>query len=219
MRVYHQRQVHRFQRSIEFVEKHSKEFAPGSRALSLTEQLREVVGQLDVVPEKKKGVKSSAPASGKLAALNALREELGRIARTAKVIGDHDPSFKNSFILPDKRRKEELAKAAQQFIKDASANRKAFAEYEVKDDFLDVLQSKLDTYNESQAVSAPSRQGSGPSLTETGATVQKGANALEALDVIVHNKFHGNDAMIEEWHAASGVEVVRRNTKKDKSNK
>lgn len=219
MLANHQRQVLRFQRSIEFVEKHNNEFAPGSRALSLANQLKEVVGQLGVVPEKKKSVKSDAPASGKLAALNALREELGRIARTAKTIQDHNPDFNNTFILPDKRRKEELAKAAQQFIKDAKASLKDFKEYEVKDNFLDVLQEKLDAYNQSQAVSAPSRQGSGASLSETGVIVQKGAGALDALDVIMHNKYEKTDPLLSEWKSASGAEVVKRKTKKDKATK
>lgn len=214
MRVYHKRQVDRFQRSIKFVEQHSKEFATGSRALGLADQLKEVVNQLEVMPEKKTGVVGKAPASGKLAALNALRDELGRISRTAKAIEAHNPDFNNTFILPDKRKKDDLAKAAKQFIQDAKANLKSFKEYEVQDDFLDVLQSKLDAYNETQSFSAPSRQGSGVSLSETGAAVQKGSQVLDILDVIVRNKFRGNDEMISQWHEASTVEAVKRKSKK-----
>lgn len=215
MRIYHKRQADRFQRSIKFVEKHSQEFAAGSRALTLADQLKEVAHQLETTPEKTPGVKSNVPASGKLAALNGLREELGQIARTAKAIEAHDPDFNNTFILPDKRRKDDLAKAAKQFIKDASANRQAFAEYEVQDDFLDVLQSKLDTYNETQSVSAPSRQGSGATLSETGEAVQKGSQLLDTLDVIVRNKFRNNDAMMSEWLDASTVEAMKRKSKKN----
>jgi hypothetical protein len=219
MTILQQRQYDRFGRSVQFLDAHQGEFASGSRALALRDDLKQIIASLDATgktqgskPRGKRGF-----TSAKQIALNALREELVAIARTAETIAQHDSSFKNTYTLPDKRRKEELVKAAAQFAKEAEKNKKQFAEYEMPSDFLETLQARVDNYKAAQAgdpTSAPKGDGS---VDEQGELAKSGVRLIDNIDVIVRNKFRGNTDVLSEWAAASKVESPprkRRETKK-----
>ena len=212
MTILQQRQYDRFGRSVQFLDAHQSDFATGSRALALRDDLKQIIASLDATgknqgskPKGKRGF-----TSAKQIALNALREELVAISRTADVIAGHDSSFKNTFSLPDRRRKEELVKAAAQFAKDAEKVKKQFSDYEMPGDFLETLQTRVENYKAAQAgdpTSAPKNEGA---VDEQGELAKSGARLIDNIDVIVRNKFRGNTEVLDAWASASKVESPPR---------
>lgn len=215
MRFYHRRQFDRYERCLEFIEKHQNEFGPKSLALKLKDQLQGVVDELS----KTSASTAKAPRvsnSQKQKANNDLRTILNRIARTANAIEKQDEKFKNTFQLPDKRRKNELADAARKFLKDGAKEKSAFESFDMPDGFLDDLKSKLDAYESAQGASKPAPKAKANPEGDSG-IIGKGTEIMESLDTLMDNKYHDNEATLGEWHQASGVEVVKRGSRKKKT--
>jgi hypothetical protein len=185
----------------------------------LRDQLKDVVSGFKSAEKEPKatGSKTRSYTSAKLAALNALREDLVAIARSAEVISGSDSNFKNSFILPDRRRKNELANAARQFIRDAAPIKAEFLALEMNENFLDRLQSRLDAYEAAQK-GQKSTSGERPAATDAlSSLAADGARILEVLDVVVRNKYSGQTDVLGAWEEASALEFTPRRKKAGKA--
>ncbi len=216
MRFYHRRQFERYQRCLDFISQHSKEFGPKSQAVKVKDQLQAVVEELSQSSQSApKTTRTSS--SQKQKANNDLRQALNKIARTANVIASHEEGFKNTFQLPDKRRKNELAEAARQFLKDGGKERAQFEAFEMRGDFLDDLKAKLDAYEAAQGSAKPAVKGAKANPEGDSAIIAKGTQLMESLDTLMDNKFHNNPDMMEQWHTASGIEIIKRGSRKKKS--
>lgn len=215
MRFYHRRQFERYQRCLDFIGQHQKEFGAKSQAAQLKDQLQGVVDELSKSSESSPKV-ARTTNSQKQKANNDLRGALNRIARTANAIASHDESFKNTFELPDKRRKNELAEAARKFLKDGEKSKAAFESFDMREDFLDDLKVKLDAYEAAQG-STKTAPKTKANPEGDSATVAKGAQIMESLDTLVENKFHNNEDMLSQWQKASGVEIIKRGSRKGKA--
>ena len=217
MRFYHRRQFERYQRCLDFIAQHQKEFGPKSQVGKLKDQLQGVVSELSKSSETSPKV-ARTTNSQKQKANNDLRGALNRIARTASAIAKHEEGFKNTFHLPDKRRKNELADAARKFLKDGEKAKAAFESFDLREDFLVDLKTKLDAYE--------AAQGATKTVVKTkvnpegdSAIVADGTQIMESLDTLIGNKFHNNEAVLVQWEKASGVEIIKRGANKKGSGK
>ncbi len=215
MRFYHRRQFERYQRCLDFIAQHQKEFGPKSQAVKLKDQLQSVVDELSKSSESSPKTPRTTN-SQKQKANNDLRGALNRIARTASAISQHDEGFNNTFQLPDKRRKNELADAARKFLKDGEKAKGAFESFDMREDFLEDLKTKLDAYEAAQG-STKTAPKTKANPEGDSATVAKGTQIMESLDTLVENKFHNNESMLAEWQQVSGVEIIKRGSRKKKS--
>ncbi|HEX8464517.1 MAG TPA: hypothetical protein VF627_07850 [Abditibacterium sp.] len=181
----------------------------------MRDQLKDVVSSFKSASKEPKatGAKTRSYTSAKLAALNALREDLVAIARSAEVISAGNPGFKNTFILPDRRRKNELAQAARQFIKDAEPLKAEFQALEMKENFLEQLQTRLDAYEAAQSgQSSPATERPGATDALSG-LVADGSKILNVLDVVVRNKYSEQADVLAAWEEASALEFTPRRKK------
>lgn len=219
MTIYQQRQYNRFDRSVKYIDSHQSEFAAGSKALSLRDDLKGLLSEFSAAERQPKasGAGSRSYTSAKLSALNALREDLVAIARSAEVIAAGNSKFKNSFMLPDRRRKNELADAARQFIKDAGAVKAEFLALEMAPNFLEQLQERLDGYQAAQSGQGSARGERVVATDAVSTLVSRGSLALDVLDVVIRNKFRGNADALKAWEAACSLEFTPRRKKGEKA--
>ena len=215
MKISQKRQLDRFKRSLEFMDKHSKDFAPHSKAIKTGEQLKEVVERAESNVPDANSIKPGRRIyrSDKLAALNALRAELSRISRTASLVEAEDKGFKNTFQMPDKRRKDELASAARQFIKDFPKVSDKFEQFEMHAEDIEKLKTALEGYESVQGQPATKPARSPRSASSTNPLINEGIELVDALDVMLGNKYNGQDETFAEWQNASALEVTRRRRK------
>lgn len=221
MTIYQDRQKNRIERSVKYIDDRQGDFASGSKALTLRDELKSMLGEFSAAGQEPKvaGKGSRSYTSAKLSALNALREDLVAIARSAEVIAAGNSKFKNTFILPDRRRKNELAEAARQFIKDAGPIKDEFLALEMKPNFLEQLQTRLEAYE--------TAQGGGGQKPEKGARVvatdavstlvSRGSLALDVLDVVVSNKYSEDEAALKAWKEACTLGFTPRRKKGEKA--
>lgn len=220
MTILQQRQYDRFERSIKFIGQNKGDFASGSKALSLSDELQGVLDGFKSASQETKpaGKGSRSYKSAKLSALNALREDLVAISRSAQVLEGTDAKFKNTFLLPDRRRKNDLAAAARQFIKDATPLKSEFQGLEMKEDFLEQLQGRLDAYEAAQSGQGGTVKGEAPVATDAlGTLVAQGSRIVDVLDVIMRNKFRGQSDVLKAWDDASMVEFTPRRKKGERA--
>ncbi len=220
MTIYQKRQYNRFDRSVKYVAAHQSDFAAGSKALSLSDELKSIAGELNAASQEPKAARTSSRSytSAKLTALNALREDLVAIARSAEVIAVGNSKFKNTFILPDRRRKNELADAARQFIKDAQPVKADFRALEMSESFLDQLQERLDAFEATQKGGASGVKGEKVVASDAISTlVGRGSLAIDVLDVVIRNKYRGNTEALKAWEEASSLEFTPRRKKGEKA--
>ncbi|PQV64778.1 hypothetical protein B1R32_10345 [Abditibacterium utsteinense] len=220
MTIFQQRQYSRFDRSVKYIESHKSDFASGSKALSLRDELKTITGEFSAASQEPKAARAGSRSytSAKLTALNALREDLVAIARSAEVIAVGNTQFKNTFILPDRRRKDELANAARQFIKDAQPVKADFLSLEMNANFLQQLQERLDAFEATQKGGQGASKGEKIVATDALSTlVGRGSLALDVLDVVIRNKYRGNTEALKAWEDASSLEFTPRRKKGEKA--
>ena len=215
MKISQKRQLDRFKRSLDFVENHAKDFAPSSKVLETREQLKDVLERAESnAPEDNPTKVGRRPyRSDKLAALNALRTELSHISRTASLVEAGDKDFKNTFQMPDKRRKDELADAARHFIEEFPKVSAKFERFEMNADEINKLKAALERYESVQAQPAakPART---PRMTaSTNPLINEGIELVDALDIMLGNKYRDKSEVIDEWKEISTLEVTRRRRK------
>jgi hypothetical protein len=219
MTILQQRQYDRFGRAGKFIDEHKDDFAPGSKALTLRDELKSVVDNFQTASQQPKaaGTGSRSYTSAKLSALNALREDLVLIADTAAVIAAGNSKFKNTFILPDRRRKNELAAAARQFIKSATPLKAEFEALEMKSDFLDHLKERLEAYEAAQSGQGAEKGQRAVATDPLSGLVAEGDKLVDVLKVVVRNKYRGQNEILADWEAASALEFTPRRKRGEKA--
>ena len=117
--------------------------------------------------------------------------------------------------MPDKRRKDQLAKAATHFIEEFPKVSDKFKEFrdEIRGTST-ISRARLEAYQQVQSgpVAKPARQPRTP--TAPNPTIGEGIELVEALDIMLANKYNGNDEILDTWKEASTLEITRRRRKK-----
>lgn len=213
MTILQQRQYDRLNRSLKFLGARENDIKSSGPARALYNDLRELVSQIEESRKKPRGRTYSSP---KIAALNNLRADIVKVSRTAAVISQYNPDFKNSFSIPDKRRKDDLVKTARDFVEKVGENKKVFGEWEIKDAFLKTMQRHIEEYQK-VASAKPGPVGTNRRASdEVSALLEQGAVLMESLDVLMENKFHEQSEELSAWREAAALEKSRRRSRKRK---
>lgn len=212
MKISQTRQIDRFKRSLDFMQKHAKDFSPDSQAIQTQNQLQDVVTRAESNVSENSPVKSGRRVyqSDKLTALNSLRAALGRISRTATLIAARDEGFNNTFQMPDKRRKEELAKAARHFIEEFPKVSDKFKTFEMEEGDVQKLRNALEAYEQAQSASGAQPANGTRTPATPNPTLAQGIALVDALDIIMDNKYDEDQPTLDAWKKASALEVTRR---------
>lgn len=212
------RKFQMFLRVQDFGVAHLSDFAVGSLARQLFAKLSDVIAEIE-------GHSASEASGVGLArqgtttrgqAIEALREDLEAINRTALTMANEVPGIEDKFRLPRNRGVQHLLSAARAFLIDATPLKDEFIKRELPANFLEDLQADIDAVE-----AAISRQASGVgSHVAAGAAIDdaidRGGETVRNLDAIVKNKYANNPAALAEWTSASHTE---RNPRHKKSTK
>ncbi len=219
MKISQKRQLDRFKRSLDFVDKHAKDFASSSQALKARDRLKDVIARAESNTAESAVTKPGRRPynSDKLKALNALRGELDRFAKTATLIKNMDEGFDNTFQMPDKRRKDELVKAAHQFVENFPKVSAKFKEFEMEAKDLNKLKSALETYENIQVVPVAKTERKQRTPAAPNPTIGEGIELIETLGIIMGNKYEKESEAFAAWKEAEALEVTRRKRKNKSS--
>ena len=212
MKISQTRQLDRFKRSLEFMKNHAKDFSPNSEAIQTQKQLQNVVENAQSNALETNAAKPGRRVyhSDKLMALNSLRAELGRISRTAALIASKDESFNNTFQMPDKRRKDDLAAAARHFIEEFPKVSAKFKSFEMDEGDVEKLKKALEAYDQSQAAPAAKPKSGPRTPAAPNPIIAQGIELVDALDIIMDNKYNEKSDVLGQWKEVSALEVTRR---------
>lgn len=185
-----QRQVERLRRVAGFGARHQHEFAAASRGTALFISLIDLLNEIETEFPSFRGENSRRGFNPeKQKAWEAMQEEMEFISRTATLVVGDDPELAGKFSLPDKRKKNEVVAAARQFLQAAEPLRDEFVSYEMSPTFLEDLNELLAT------IEAPSVD---PEVMLKDALI-RGNGILRSLDVIVGNKYSGQNDVLKLW--------------------
>lgn len=212
------RKFQMFLRVQEFFMAHLSDFAAASLARLLFGKLSDIIAEIE-------GHSASEASGVGLArqgtttrgqAIDALREDLDAISRTATTMANEVPGIEDKFRLPRNRGVQHLLSAARAFLIDATPLKDDFIKRELPANFLEDLQANIDGLE-----AAISRQASGVgNHVAAGAAIDdaidRGSELVRNLDAIVRNKYANNPAVLAEWTSASHTE---RNPRHKKSTK
>ena len=187
------------------------DFPASSRGGELLTEVAAVVAELSkqaiVQTATTGGVRVSGAAKARLRA--SLREDLGALIRTARVITADNPDLEKKFRLP-KVGDQLLLNAARAFLEDAEPFAAEFPKHEISADVLVKFRSDIDAL---QAAISERNQNRG-SRIQARARLQtllsRGIKALRKLDVIVRNKFRADQPSLTAWDSAKHVERTRK---------
>lgn len=201
-----------FVRILAFTEDHAADFAatsPGGQAIAT---LTSTVAALRPHTDGSTGSGASAGTSAKEDLIDALRQDLKDIARTARAIEDGtppSPGFATAFALPDDRTQRSIIAHARSVLASLQADATLvarFTAYELPADFVTDLQSDLTDYDAATDTQADDRI-SGVAGTATAREhLKAGRAAVVQLDASVRNKYRRQPAVIAAWKTASRVD-------------
>lgn len=212
------RKFQMFLRVQDFGSAHANDFAAASLGKQLFAKLSDIIAEIE-------GHSASEASGVGLArqgtttrgqAIDALREDLEAINRTALTMAAEVPGIEDKFRLPRNRGVQHLLSAARAFLIDATPLKDEFIKRELPANFLEDLQADIDALE-----AAISRQASGVgSHVAAGAAIDdaidRGAETVRNLDAIVKNKYANNPAVLAEWTSASHTERNPRHKKSPK---
>ena len=212
------RKFQMFLRVQDFGDAHASDFAAASLGKQLFTKLSDIIAEIEGHSASEvSGVgvaRQGTTTRGQ--AIDAVREDLEAISRTAAAMADEVPGIEDKFRLPRNNGVQHLLSAARAFFVDATPLKAQFIARELPADFLEDLQADIDALE-----AAISKQGSGVgSHVAAGAAIDdaigRGTETVRKLDAIVRNKYANNPPVLAEWSSASHTE---RNPRHKKPNK
>lgn len=214
MTLLEQQQQARFERVVVFVNERPTAFPAGSKGRSLAEamtyEVLQPLAQQAMAQATGSGAQVSSTA-GKRSLLEAIRQDLSNISRTAKVIEKKHPGFAAQFRLPANR-VTEVINAARTFAQLATApdTKALFLEYDMPADFVEDLLADVQQFEAASTTQAAGSDARVQATQAIDALIERGLEILAALDAITHNKFHNDAATLAAWESASHRERAPR---------
>jgi hypothetical protein len=187
-------------------------FPAGTFAADLFGQIGATVAQLSVYSATKAtGTATSreGTASRRLA-VEALRDDLEVIARTARAIAIRQPNVAEKFRLPSSERAQALLDTARSFAAEAAPLRTEFARHEIGDAFFAKLEADIAAVEQALSVQRRGRDARVAARAAIESTVAAGMLAVRQLDSVVRNKVAADPAMLSAWASASRVQRTAR---------
>ncbi len=201
-----------------FGARHRAAFTAGSRAAGLFsamtatgEAMRQAgAGQLSGTGKYRGGTSAKAFWNGEL------REDLAAIRSTAESISEAEdtPEFEDQFRLPRSSSYDAWVTAARAFLKDATAHKALFVEFEMPADFLDDLAADIKGFEDAQDTQAGGLGDQVGGTANLDALAMRGMTLRKQLQAVVRNKFRDDAAVLAEWETAQHVERAPRAAKK-----
>ena len=147
------------------------------------------------------------------AARDALRDQLGAVARTARQVANMTEGLDDKFQLPHQPNDHDLVTAGRLFARDAAAFQDAFIAHALPPTFVADLSHAVDTF--AQAIDL--RDGERERNTEAKASIEaalaKGFAAVCRLDVIIANTLKDDPVTMQVWKADRRVRYANRTPK------
>jgi hypothetical protein len=183
-------------------------FVGGSVGKEMCAEVEAVVAEVEA--------RATAQASGKHAsregttlksvARETLRRTLTTIRDTARQMARTVPGLEEKFRLPRSASDQGWLAVARAFAQDAAPLKAEFVRWGLPADFLEELDAEITAYEHSIDTRA---QKTGERVAATAAidaAIERGMNAVRALDAIVRNIFRDDPAALAEWTSASHTE-------------
>lgn len=209
-RQYSQYQA--FVRILVFTQEHGADFAaasPGGKAIA---ELTRVTATLKPHTAGQAGGEASAATSSKEDLVDALREDLKDIARTARAIEEGAPpapGFATAYALPDDRSQRSLIAHARGVLAQVKGNATLtarFTAYELPASFVSDLESDLAAFDTATGEQADDRISSVEDTATARKLLGEGRAAVVQLNASVRNKYRRQPEIIAAWKTASRVD-------------
>ena len=198
-----------------FGKTNAADFAARSQAGKRIAAIAQIIHDLDSA----KAGQQPGRATVKDALLEALRQDLNSIVRTARAIAQDEPGFADGFHGPDSERQTALLTAVDAILLELTKPGIAakFIAHEMPADFVKHLAAdRQAVVNAQDAMEGDDHAG----LMSTAAIdrlMRAGMKEVKYLDAIVRNKYAGNPDQLRAWESASTVARPARRNKKGTS--
>lgn len=205
MKDIERRKYEMFLRVREFGATRAAEFPAGSLGRELLDRLDAVVTELDAHASAQTSRRGAAQegTAGKAAARDELRRDLEAISRTARALALATPGLENKFRAPRSVSDQALLSTARAFAADALPLKAEFTRRGLPEDFLEDLADDIEAFAQSITQTIQKREAQVAATAAIDSSIERGADAVSELDVIVRNKFAADPATLAAWLSAS----------------
>jgi hypothetical protein len=207
-----------FVRVLAFTKEHGTEFTPSSPAGQAIASLTSVASQLRPHTDGQSGADASPATAAKEDLVEALRQDLKDIARTARAIeagASPQPGIASRFALPEDRTQRSIIAHARSVLATLQAETvlaARFVAYELPSDFVADLQNDLAAYDAATDTQAEDRLGSVEGTAQARQLLREGRAAIVQLNASVLNKYRRQPEVIAAWKTASRVDKQQSST-------
>jgi hypothetical protein len=138
----------------------------------------------------------------------AIRRKMTGISRTARALNIEDEGFRQLFSVPNSNSQPKLINAARMFAEEAATHKAGFLKFGMKKTFKDIANY------ETAATAKNNAQGAGVGATAgIDDAVEKGLQAVEIINSIMHNVYDDDPLKLTEWNRARHVKRSARRSK------
>ena len=201
-----------FVRILAFANDHSADFAATSPGGSAIAELTRVTATLRPMTVGQPGISASPGTAAKEELVEALREDLKDIARTARAIEagtSSQPGFATDYSLPGDSSQRSLiahARSVLALVRGNAALIARFTAYELPADFVTDLEADLTAFDAATDTQADDRITSVEDTATARKLLREGRAAVVQLNASVRNKYRRQPELLAAWRTASRVD-------------
>ena len=192
------RQLEMLVRVRDFGATHGHRFPQASLANASFQSITDMVQELNDHAVVQLALRREG-AVARTAARAALLDMLDAISRTARVIQHEDPSFPNTFLMPDRESAQAVLTAAKLFDRDIEPVAARFIAHAMTETFVADLRRSIATYDAEIRDFGNSRGQSAAARESIEELLASGLALARKLDVIVANRLGHDATVLAEW--------------------
>ena len=207
MNALENRQLEMLARVRDFGVARAADFPVGTLGQELFATLSQVVASLETHATSQTSQRNEAKknTTAKTAAREALRDSLGALQRTARVLALQNPGLENSFRLPRKMTDQSLLTAARAMAATAAPLVAEFIRHELPTDFLTKLNAQIAAVEVTITNRSEARSAQVTATASIGQTVEQGALLVQRVEALVRNKYGNEPQVLAAWDTARRV--------------
>jgi hypothetical protein len=201
----------------QFCVSHADALPANSRAAELSALIVAAINDMETQASMQDSGKRATKekTSLKKVKLDALREDLLAISRTARAMAHTTPGLDDKFRMPRSKGEQACLIAARTFATDAEHLKTEFIRRGLAATFIEDLKTKREAVEESIDVKAQKASTQVSATVAVSKAAERGRDAMQELDAIVRNVFSDDPAVLAEWESASHLERASRHAKTD----
>lgn len=146
----------------------------------------------------------------KNAAVEALRELMEAMTRTARAMARKTPGVEAKFRLPSNKRVQDWLAAARAFVVEAEPLKEEFISRGLAPTFVEDFKSRIREVEQSIDGKAQKSAARVSATVGVAEAAERGRQAVRDLEAVVLNIFAHDPAVLAEWESASRVERAAR---------